>query len=78
MIDPHTQALKNQVVALTRDCYYLISLLNSTENIDWEGWPEGAEILKHLEQSESLLSRRMVRSGNIVTFPLDRRAPNMT
>lgn len=49
--------LRNQVAALSKDCYYLISLLNTTENIDWDNWPEGQAIREHLEKSRSLLDR---------------------
>ena len=51
------EALRNQVVALTRDCHYLISLLNSTDEIDWESWSEGKKIKADLEWSQELLEQ---------------------
>ena len=62
MVDPYTQALRNQVAALSKDCHYLISLLNTTDNIDWDGWPEGKAIMKDLERSLALL--KMPEQGN--------------
>ena len=55
MVDPYTEALRNQVAALSKDCHYLISLLNTTDNIDWEGWPEGKAIMEDLKRSLALL-----------------------
>lgn len=51
------EALRNQVVALTMDCHYLISLLNSNDEIDWENWPEGKKIKDDIEWSQELLER---------------------
>lgn len=51
------EALRNQVVALTMDCHYLISLLNSNDEIDWENWPEGKKIKDDVERSQELLER---------------------
>lgn len=51
------EALKNQVVALTQDCHYLLSLLNSTDEIDWDNWPAGKKIKEDLEWSQELLEQ---------------------
>lgn len=48
----HIRALEDQVLNLTRDCYYLLSLLNQAEEIDWNSWPQGQKIKEHLERSK--------------------------
>lgn len=48
----HIKALEDQVINLTRDCHYLISLLNQSEEIDWDNWPQGQKIKEHLEHSK--------------------------
>lgn len=48
----HIKALEEQVQDLTRDCYYLLSLLNQAEKIDWNSWPQGQKIKEHLERSK--------------------------
>ena len=46
------KALEEQVVNLTRDCHYLMSLLNQTDEIDWDNWPQGRKIKEDLEHSK--------------------------
>ena len=48
----HVKALEQQVADLTRDCYYLLSLINDFEEIDWDSWQEGQKIRNHLERSK--------------------------
>ena len=48
----HIKALEEQVANLTRDCHYLISLLNQSDEIDWENWPQGKNIKEDLERSK--------------------------
>jgi len=48
----HIRALEDQVVNLTRDCHYLMSLLNSTDEIDWDNWDQGRKIKEDLERSK--------------------------
>lgn len=48
----HVKALEEQVVNLTRDCHYLISLLNQSDEIDWENWSQGKKIKEDLEHSK--------------------------
>lgn len=48
----HIKALEEQVVNLTRDCHYLMSLLNQTDEIDWDNWPQGRKIKEDLEHSK--------------------------
>ncbi len=48
----HIKALEDQVANLTRDCHYLLSLLNTTDNIDWENWEQGKQIREDLERSK--------------------------
>lgn len=48
----HVKALEHQVQDLTRDCYYLLSLLNCSGEIDWKNWPQGQKIKEHLERSK--------------------------
>ena len=48
----HIRALEDQVLNLTRDCHYLMSLLNSTDNIDWDSWEQGRKIKEDLEHSK--------------------------
>lgn len=48
----HTRALEEQVINLTQDCHYLISLLNQVDEIDWDSWPQGQKIKEHLDRSK--------------------------
>ena len=48
----HIKALKDQIANLTSDCHYLISLLNQTDEIDWDNWPQGRKIKHDLERSK--------------------------
>ena len=48
----HIRALEDQVMNLTRDCYYLMSLLNTEDNIDWDSWDQGRKIKEDLERSK--------------------------
>lgn len=48
----HIRALEDQVLNLTRDCYYLMSLLNAEDNIDWDSWEQGRKIKEDLERSK--------------------------
>ncbi len=49
--------IKNQVLDLTRDCYYLLSLLNKTDEIDWDNWEEGRKIKSHLKNSDNFFQK---------------------
>lgn len=48
----HIRALEDQVLNLTRDCHYLMSLLNTEDNIDWDSWEQGRKIKEDLERSK--------------------------
>ncbi len=52
----HIRALEDQVLNLTRDCYYLMSLLNSTDEIDWDSWEQGRKIKEDLERSKDFFN----------------------
>jgi hypothetical protein len=61
----HIRALEDQVVNLTRDCHYLMSLLNTDGNIDWDSWPQGQKIKEDLERSKDFfdaMNRRREQS----------------
>ena len=60
----HIRALEDQVMNLTRDCHYLMSLLNTEDNIDWDSWEQGRRIKEDLERSKDFfdaIQRRQER-----------------
>lgn len=61
----HIKALEQQVVNLTRDCHYLMSLLNSTDNIDWDSWEQGRKIKEDLEHSKDFFDAMNRRQEQI-------------
>ena len=52
------RALKDQIINLTRDCHYLMSLLNTESNIDWDNWPQGQKIKEDLERSKDFFDHQ--------------------
>ena len=50
--------LKDQIINLTRDCHYLMSLLNTEDNIDWNNWPQGQKIKEDLEHSKDFFDHQ--------------------
>lgn len=52
------RALKDQIINLTRDCHYLMSLLNTEGNIDWDNWPQGQKIKEDLERSKDFFDHQ--------------------
>ena len=66
----HIRALEDQVVNLTRDCHYLMSLLNTDGNIDWDSWPQGQKIKEDLERSKDFfdaIQRRQNIQNDYIT-----------
>lgn len=62
----YTHSLESQIADLTKDCYYLISLLNQTEEIDWENWPQGQKIKEHLNRSKVIFDAIELRKKRFV------------
>ena len=52
------RALKDQIINLTRDCHYLMSLLNTEGNVDWDNWPQGQKIKEDLERSKDFFDHQ--------------------
>ena len=68
----HIRALEDQVLNLTRDCHYLMSLLNSTDDIDWDNWEQGRRIKEDLERSKDFFAAMRRRSEKIYGYDKDR------
>ena len=62
----HIRALEDQVLNLTRDCHYLMSLLNSTDEIDWDSWEQGRRIKADLEHSKDFFEARQRREEKYI------------
>jgi len=60
----HLRALEEQVVNLTRDCHYLMSLLNTEGDIDWDNWEQGRRIKEDLERSKDFFAAREARRAD--------------
>ena len=43
--------LEQQVVELTKDCYYLMSLISTDGGVNTQDWPEGRKIVEDLDRS---------------------------
>lgn len=69
----HIKALEEQIVNLTRDCHYLISLLNSTDEIDWDSWEQGRKIKEDLERSKDFFDAIQRRQNTKNDYALQRR-----
>lgn len=69
----HIKALEQQVVDLTRDCYYLMSLLNSTDEIDWDSWEQGRKIKEDLERSKDFFDAIQRRQNTQSDYVRQRR-----
>ena len=68
----HIRALEDQVLNLTRDCHYLMSLLNSTDNIDWDSWEQGRRIKEDLERSKDFFGAMQRRQERFDEYEKER------
>jgi len=68
----HIRALEDQVLNLTRDCHYLMSLLNSTDNIDWDSWEQGRRIKEDLERSKDFFDAMQRRQERFDEYEKER------
>lgn len=62
LTDLYIKSLEQQVIDLTQDCHYLLSLLNTEDNIDWDNWPQGKKIKEHLEHSKDFFAYKTRKS----------------
>ncbi len=45
-------SMEKQIIDLTKDCYYLLSLICRNDGIEVKDWPEGQKIVEDLEHSK--------------------------
>lgn len=68
----HIRALEDQVLNLTRDCHYLMSLLNTEDNIDWDSWEQGRRIKEDLERSKDFFGAMQRRQERFNEYEKER------